>query len=211
MEGHELFISGELPPGQGVRSDLRRLAERLQDGSTVREIAISDPLSFIRYHRGIERWISVTRRPPPREKPTVLVYWGPTGVGKSRKVAEDYPDAYWWPRPINGHAYAHGLTVESSATIVFDDFYSWIPYDFLLRLCDRYPLNVNISGGSVTLQTRTVVFTSNQNPRSWYPNITNKDAFFRRVTRITHMTNPLGPVNSTESFTISTILNANTR
>lgn len=28
-------------------------------------------------------------------------------------------------------------------TVVFDDFYSWFPYDFILRLLDRYPLVVN--------------------------------------------------------------------
>lgn len=47
-------------------------------------------------------------------------------------------------------------------TIIFDEFYGWIKYDLLLRICDRYPLQLPIKGGFVQCQATTFVFTSNK-------------------------------------------------
>jgi len=52
------------------------------------------------------------------------------------------------------------------------------PYTYLLELCDGRPLTVQIKGGTTVFFPRKIIFTSNVDPRLWYPDVS---AFFRRV------------------------------
>lgn len=61
-----------------------------------------------------------------------------------------------------------------------DDFYGWMPYDTLLRLCDRYPLLIETKGGQTIFLAKTIIITSNNTPAQWYKNV-NLKAFIRRV------------------------------
>jgi len=70
---------------------------------------------------------------------------------------------------------------EGQHTVIIDEFYSWLRYDFFLRLTDRYPLQVETKGGSVQFVSRRIVFTSNTQPTEWYPNIQDRAAFNRRI------------------------------
>ena len=88
---------------------------------------------------------------------------------------DNYPDAYWkqrgtWFDNYNNHE-----------TVIIDDFYGWLPFDTLLRMCDRYPMMVETKGGHVNFCPKTILITSNQAPDEWYRNISNYEAFVRRV------------------------------
>ena len=171
---------GDWDTSQGKRNDLDAVSEAIKRGDSLRTIVTDYTPQFIKYHHGIERALGVLAPAPPRAKaPLVFILHGPTGTGKSRTCQELDPTAYWFPRPQNAGCYAMGYCGQS--TVVFDDFYSWIPYDLLLRLCDRYPLNVNVMGGSAAWHADVILFTSNQDPDKWYPNIRDKAAFKRRV------------------------------
>lgn len=65
--------------------------------------------------------------------------------------------------------------------VIIDEFYSWLRYDFFLRLTDRYPLQVETKGGSVQFVSRIIVVTSNTPPDAWYPSIQDRGAFNRRI------------------------------
>ncbi len=172
--------------GQGNRTDLQAVADAIQEGVGLSQLAEAHPVAIIRYHHGIERLMAIVSPPPHRRMPKVFILYGPTDLGKSRAAAHIAgADAFWFPRPQNGHAYAAGYT--GQRTIVFDDFYSWIPYDLLLRICDRYPLMFNVMGGAAPCLAEQIIFTSNQNPDRWYPNIPNKAAMYRRFTRVLHV------------------------
>jgi len=68
---------------------------------------------------------------------------------------------------------------------VLDDFYGWLPWDFLLRLLDRYPLLVETKGGQVQFVAKTVVITSNKPYLEWYSESFDKAPLTRRLTRYT--------------------------
>jgi hypothetical protein len=70
--------------------------------------------------------------------------------------------------------------------VIIDEFYGWLPYDLLLRLCDRYPLLLETKGGQVQCSANTVIITSNLNPSQWYKNVYHK-ALYRRITTILFM------------------------
>lgn len=65
--------------------------------------------------------------------------------------------------------------------VIIDEFYGWIQYDFLLRLLDRYPLRVEVKGGSVNMSATKFVFTSNKEWTQWYPGIDDTSALKRRL------------------------------
>ncbi len=163
---------------------MEAVVSAIKRGDTLRTVVEDHTVAFIKYHHGIERTLAFLQPAPPREQPRVFILYGGTGTGKSRACAELYPQAYWFPRPQNGAFYAMGYVGQH--VVVFDDFYSWVKYDFLLRICDRYPLTVNVMGGTAPFLATTIIFTSNMNPKNWYSGILDKSAFFRRVTEIFH-------------------------
>lgn len=111
----------------------------------------------------------------PRDfKTNVIVIQGPTGTGKSKFVQDEYPGAYWKGRDQWWCGYMQ------QETVVLDEFYGWIPYDTLLRLCDRYPLDVEVKGGKVNFASKTIIITTNKHPEKWYKDVYFQ-AFVRRV------------------------------
>jgi len=132
---------------------------------------------------------------PRNHSMLVTVIVGPTGTGKSKYVYENFPNAYWKQRSQWWDNY------NDQETTVLDEFYGWIPYDTLLRICDRYPLLVETKGGQVNFRSNHVVITSNSIPQTWYKNI-YFDAFIRRVTSWVVMPT-LGNIQETDDYVIA--------
>ena len=104
----------------------------------------------------------------------VIVICGPSGTGKSKWALEFDKSAYWKQRSQWWDGYV------GQATVVLDEFYGWLPYDTLLRLCDRYPLLVETKGGQTNMSAKTIIITSNKSPSHWYKDV-YFPAFKRRV------------------------------
>lgn len=110
----------------------------------------------------------------------VVVYWGVTGAGKSRRAWEEAGlDAYPKdPRSKFWDGY------RGHENVVIDEFRGDIDISHLLRWFDRYPVIVEVKGSSTVLSARKIWITSNISPREWYPNLDNAtmDALLRRLT-----------------------------
>lgn len=151
------------------------------DGSTLADIANTFPTSFIKFNRGIERLITIkTKDRDPNVEPKILIYWGESGTGKTRKAVEEFPEAYILTKP-NADGNLWWDNYSGQETVIFDEFYGWIKYDLLLRVLDRYPLQVPIKGGFCKLTATRFIFTSNKDWKDWYPNIDDTSAFERRI------------------------------
>lgn len=173
---------------QGERSDLSRAWSLLSAGATDRQLFEELPHVAFKYQRGISaaRQCLAPRRSAASE-PKIEIYWGDSGTGKTRKALDDNPSAYILTKPNgNGCVWFDGYAGES--TIIFDEFYGWIPYDLLLRICDRYPLKLQIKGGFVECGATHFIFTSNKPWREWYPNIEDISALERRIREFGHVT-----------------------
>jgi len=154
-------------PEQGKRSDLLAVKDLLDNGGTMVEVAEEHFSAFVRYHKSFEVYKALHFQHDDVAK-TVKCLWGSTGVGKTKFCRENYPNAYWKAKDPNAQIqYWDGYQYED--TIVIDEYYGWLPWDFLLRLTDRYPLRLGCRGYSVPCAATTIVFTSNKHPREWYP------------------------------------------
>jgi len=113
----------------------------------------------------------------------VDVFWGRTGTGKSRRAWNEagfgaYPKD---PRTKFWDGY------REQEHVVIDEFRGDIDISHVLRWFDRYPVIVEVKGGSVSFVAKRIWITSNVDPRDWFPNVCQetKNALIRRL-NITH-------------------------
>lgn len=145
------------------------------------EFAENHTKIFFTCQRGISeaRKLLAPRR-DPNETPVIQIFWGASGTGKTRKAIEENKDAYILTKARDGKdVWWQGYTGQK--VVIIDEFYGWIKYDFLLRMLDRYPLEVEFKGGSVQLAATKFIFTSNKPWQDWYKNIDDLSALRRRI------------------------------
>lgn len=173
------YESGTMPR-QGQRNDLRAVAESVLESGTLDSV----PADYlVRYHRGFRELLSGTFR-ARTEPPTVYWFWGPTGSGKSRAAHESCdPDEQYWAFSAK---WWDGYRQEP--TVVIDDLRSdnW-PFQYLLRLLDRYPMTVETKGGTVKFNSPTIYITAPGPPDFMYQEKHGTDCVSQLTRRITEV------------------------
>lgn len=146
---------------------------KIDQGATNKELSDIDFPTYISCFKGLIHYRMLTTKPRDHSM-EILVFQGPTGTGKSHYCATNYPNAYWKQRGPWWDNY------ENEETVIIDEFYGWLPYDTLLRLCDKYPLLVEIKGGQLQFTSKRIIITTNAIPNAWYKDV-YWPAFERRV------------------------------
>lgn len=137
---------------------------------------------YVRHYGNLKRIAADNATPVGMER-NCYVYWGATGLGKSRRAwdeagMEAYPKdprTKWW------------CGYRGQSSVVIDEFRGDIGISHMLRWLDRYPVSVETKGSSVPLRASKLWITSNLDPRHWYPDLDEetKAALLRRL-QITH-------------------------
>lgn len=89
------FIEWGQRSEQGERTDLQQVAEAVIAGVTLLDIAMNYPVQFIKFHKGIQA-LQCKLIEPRCTTPTVRVFWGGTGTGKSYRARQWLPNAFVW-------------------------------------------------------------------------------------------------------------------
>lgn len=136
--------------------------------------------TFIRYHRGIERSIQINQWGMERNfKTEVHILFGQTGTGKSHLANQRCAGTRVYYKPIG--KWWDGY--DNHESVIIDDFYGWIEFDEMLRICDQYPHKVEVKGSFQQFMAKTIYITSNDNPINWWnKNIYKYESFYRRIT-----------------------------
>lgn len=175
-DGH--FIERGRMSKQGKRSDLEEPVADVAAGVSMREIALTHPVEYVKYHKGLER-LQWRLAPERREPPTVVWLWGSAGCGKTRQACSCdsfyiKDGSQWW----DGYEFQH--------RIVIDDFdkMCWNFRD-LLRLLDRYPYQGQTKGGYVKITSPEIFITCEFAPdRCGWSAGNELNQLLRRITRI---------------------------
>lgn len=179
--GRYKFVFGDASDGgSGKRTDLDRVAAAIQSGASASRIGDEFPVSFIKYHKGIEALVQsrASSQAPSARKVRCIVLWGDTGVGKSfwaRQFAEDRGQAmYTKPQPgSRSERWFDGYDGES--ILVLDEFTDQqYAIDHLCQVLDPYKLHVPRKGGFLLAKWDTVIITSNYDPAQWYTDSSGK-------------------------------------
>jgi len=178
-EGTEPVEYGDFEAGgSGARNDLMDVKRKLDDGASMTTIADEHFGSFLRYEKAFNSYKRLKQQ-PRKEKTQVIVLTGPAGAGKSHWAREHFPNAYykqnskWW------------CGYDGQESVIFDDFYGWIPWSVLLNVCDAYPTMVETKGSNVNFTSKNIIITSNVDPSQWYDTKNNPgmklEALIRRI------------------------------
>lgn len=165
---------------QGRRSDIEASTDAILLGCNMREVALADPVVYVKYNRGLEKFKYVVME-DRKDAPEVLWRWGSAGVGKTRWCVETYEDYYikdgtqWW----DGYEQQH--------CIVIDDFDGHWPLRDLLRLLDIYKYQGQTKGGYVKIKSPVICITCEYPPEHFWEH--NELAQLkRRISCVTHVT-----------------------
>lgn len=154
----DFFELGTRPSGRGKRTDLDDACAAIKSGATIQEVALEYSGTYVKYTNGLNRLLAICA---PKRNFMTIGYWlhGATGTGKSRWVHQNFPQAYW--KPCLGQWF-DGYSMED--TVVIDDYRvdakDHTSLRWLLRLVDRYPLQVPIKGAFVPFVAKRVIITS---------------------------------------------------
>lgn len=171
---------GELPKGQGARTDLQKLIESIDATTTMQTLAQSAPGMVVKFGSGLKMLLSLQNPPRRREELRVFCLWGASGVGKSYAIWDMHPGLYsvfdkktpW----MNGYM--------NQRTVLFDDYGPGMMNIHALKVyLDVYKCLVPTKGGDVAWNPTTIFLTSNVNPMEWYPTVGPDDvmALMRRM------------------------------
>ena len=128
------------------------------------DIAQRNPVQVIRYYRGLQVLMDITRPSETRTKPNVFFFWGAPGCGKSCLAHHLYPSAY----SAGDYKEAWMDNYAGELEIIFDDFKGVFPLGAMLKLLDRYKLQLPKKGGFVPIRANTFCFTANEPPSGFY-------------------------------------------
>lgn len=189
------------PGRQGQRTDLEEVRQLIVSNVPELEIANEYFTSWCSNRVSFEHYRLLTTAPRNTTVDTYLLVGDP-GTGKSHFCATQCPGAYW-KQP--GTRWWDGY--QGQEVVILDDFNGWIPYTDMLRLCDGYPLNVEVKGGQVPMLAKWIIITSNFGPRRWYSNKVYKKhdyrALHRRIGRVYYFT--IDPITLNRSHQIMTL------
>ena len=178
----DFFERGE-PKHQGARYDLDAARDTaFYDGmravtATHNMQAIRTAEKFLDYNEEPRDWV-----------PKVVWYYGPTGVGKSKRVREKAAKVYaqrdvyiknvgdrWW------------AGYDAHPCVIIDDWRdTWWPFTYTLGLLDRYEFRFEFKGGHRQFLARVIYITTIKHPQSCYGN-EPIEQLLRRISVVKHM------------------------
>jgi hypothetical protein len=167
----------------GGRSDLAVVVEAIKAKVPLRDIVDNFTEQYIHYNRGIERAIGILGS-NRQHKTEVFWYYGSTGSGKTRAASDACPAAYW-KNPVN--KWWDGY--QGHADVIIDDYRcDFSTFTTLLRLFDRYPMQVEAKGSSLEFVAKRIFVTCPKSPSDMWQNRSDEDMaqLTRRITEVKH-------------------------
>lgn len=165
----DYFERGDMPVGQGTRSDLAEIRDQIKEGKSMREIV--QVASSYQSIRSAELLLKYSEK--KRDFKTVVNwFYGATQTGKSYHAREylksqGYDDIY---EAMDTGRWFEGYDAHE-AVIIDDIRENFMPYASLLKFLDRYGYRVETKGGSRQFLAKELVITSPFHPSVLFCNV----------------------------------------
>ncbi len=169
---------------RGKRTDLVALYLLAKSDAPLAVIAEQMPGCYMRHHRAVKhiRHICAMDNPGIREDLKIYVLLGEPGTGKTAWAYAK--DSNLFAVPVGKDIWYDGYG--GQATVLLDDFSGQMRLVDILRVLDKYPVQVPIKGSFVFLHCTKIIITTNVPIEDWYDYTTRQDslqALMRRVHR----------------------------
>lgn len=209
------FSFGEPPVlRQGTRSDLGEVKNSILNGTSTWDLMNNHFDTYARYGKFFAQFKQMyemrARRSAGFSSPEVFIYWGASGMGKSRRAEYEAKEKYG----VHGYYRLTGKWFDSydgEKALIIDEFVGHLAPTFLLQLLDGYPVLLPQKHAGAMSQLRSIWITSNANPDSWWPKLRTSPswtpewdaALRRRATTVVHFNanHPWSPPDASVSTT----------
>ena len=182
----------QAPKGQGARSDLLAVKDKLDRGATCDDLMQDNDHfgTFAAHAKFFNAYQSFKRRRLCFAAPYVEVIYGPTGTSKSRRVWEKYEyDTSKLFKLAPAMVSQHNVWFDGYAghpAVLIEEFRpGHMKYNSLLDLLDGYPSQVQVKGSNAHWSPTHIYITSPVAPEEWYPNLASNDKIAQLMRRIT--------------------------
>lgn len=155
--------------GRGARNDLKKIKTLIEEahanpGSDPEVLVGNEDFSaYLKYNKAIRRWFEITAK-SRTTKPEVRWYYGPAGVGKSARFWQEFPDGYDVMVPSQPGGEVWFERYNGQHAVLIEDFGGEIPFKYMLKLLDRYPMKVAVKTSSTQFRSGVIVITSDKHP-----------------------------------------------
>lgn len=177
----------------GTRTEVRMNSktdwDEVRDNVACANFAAVPSKILLTHYNNLKKFATDNMAPVFVER-SCVIYWGGTGVGKSRRA---WCEAGWDAYPkIPCTKFWDGYRGQEH--VVIDEFTGQVNIEHFLRWLDRYPVTVEQKGAGCVLAAKKYWITSNIDPVLWWPmaHEHQREAFMRRV-EIVHMDEPWEP------------------
>jgi len=159
---------GTISVGQGTRTDLLTLRDKICTGTTVDNITESDPHSFHTYGRTLNKIEDIRLRKRWRTEMTQGIwYFGRTNTGKSHQAFTEFDPETTYSFVASDKGWWDGYCQQP--TVVINEFRGEIPYNTMLQLVDKWPFSVPRRGREpMPFTSSLVIVTSSLDPSKVY-------------------------------------------
>ena len=168
---------------RGRRRDVETMVEQASQGTSFFDACADEPTTALfpyAYTKLLEG--RARGETPPWRDVITVVKIGPTGCGKTRDAYSCWPDLFLQDCSAGSVIWWDGY--EGQRRLVLDDFDGCIPFRFLLRLLDGYPIRLPVKGGFTYGVWTEVVVTTNVPVTRWYPKEADITPLWRRIHHI---------------------------
>lgn len=179
------------PTSPGKRNDLVALREHFKEKKSLQSAIEDDSLLLhVAKHPRLVNTLRLLYSVERKDITKLIIYWGPPGTGKSHAAqaqASELGDVYYKPVGSWWDGY------EGQTSVIFEDFRGETGLAQLLRIADKYPLQVPVKGGFRQFTSNYLFITSNLDIDSWF-NTEQRgydvsiQALKRRITKKVHFT-----------------------
>lgn len=188
------FEFGDCPVGD-VKTDMVRAWEMFRDGGGRITTELTHKyLNYVTLYGKkwkeiyedlkYENWVQREIYSPPE----VIVLWGATGTGKSRKALDE------GAMSIHANLAWPFAEYRGQKTVVFDDYRGEFSIGYFLKLIDGHAMTVPLMyvGNKPWVPTK-IYITSNKHPKEWYPKLDGEsyNAMTRRFTKMEYFPKPV--------------------
>lgn len=154
------FFEHGTAPSQGKRTDLTSVVDDVVSHKrSIADVQREHPVAFIKYNRGFAA-LCASFVEPRNWKTVVRLYWGPTDTGKT-KLAHELGGVIIQKIGEFIHNYSN------QEHVIFDDVDIndfRVNRQWWLQVLDRYPLTVNVKGGTAQWNPKVITITTNDDP-----------------------------------------------